>query len=669
LAKGNGAVAMSVKQKELSPSSTSQLNTLVQAISQSQHRYRELIDNLDQAVFTLSPDGEVRVANRLLSELFSVGFPDLIGRRLDEFMAEPHLESVKRWLPELVARGSWSGTVPVRLKSESRTRQFACWFQPVLEEGRVASVIGWARDVTAQAESLIERHEIERRLQQEKEFVRRLIDSHPDVISVLDCEGRFIYASRRIKEVMGKDPGDYAGVHVGENVHPDDRARVVKHFADFVSGRSKESAVEFRASHGDDSWRTLRVTIGLMRDDSNKVTGVVASTSDITESRLAENQLAQNEKLTAMGQMLAGAAHELNNPLTAILGVADLLRERAADDLTRRHADLVLQQARRAAAIVQNLVSFSRPVSQGLSQIRLDEIVRNALDHQRASLSQQNIRIELDSAPNLPTVNGDPRLLAQVFENIITNAGQAISSVRSGGLLKISIQSANDFVRVSITDDGAGIQPENISKLFDPFFTTKRPGGGAGLGLTIGVAIIKEHGGRIEVASAPGAGATFDVFLPSAVNQGVRPATGASPAGSAAPSCANGLKGHTVLVVDDEESIREIVQQGLAARGMIVRDAASSEAALSLLESSPCEVVLCDFNLPGMSGEELFERLRAQRGSISPLFVFMTGELVDSEVVDRMREKGARVLQKPFAVSALTTLLTEILEPHPAGAK
>ena len=123
---------MSVKEKELSPSSTSQLNTLVKAISQSQHRYRELIDNLDQAVFTLSPVGEVRVANRLLSELFGVGFPDLIGRRLDEFVAEPELQSVKRWLPELVARGSWSGTVPVRLKSESRTRQFACWFQPVL---------------------------------------------------------------------------------------------------------------------------------------------------------------------------------------------------------------------------------------------------------------------------------------------------------------------------------------------------------------------------------------------------------------------------------------------------------------------------------------------------------------------------------------------------------
>ena len=148
--------------KDLSASSTSPLDNLVQAISQSQHRYRELIDNLDQAVFTVAPDGEVRVANRLLSETLGVGFHDLIGHRLGEFLAEPNLEDAQRWLPELIARGSWSATVSVRLKNESRIQQFACWFQPVIEEGRVVSVIGRARDVTVQMESVHERHEIER---------------------------------------------------------------------------------------------------------------------------------------------------------------------------------------------------------------------------------------------------------------------------------------------------------------------------------------------------------------------------------------------------------------------------------------------------------------------------------------------------------------------------
>jgi PAS domain S-box-containing protein len=665
-------LAMSeVEQKELS-GSASQLDQLVEAISRSQHRYRELIDNLDLAVFTLSPNGEVLVANRLLSELFGVGFHELIGRHLSEFLAEPDMQRAKSWLPELIARGWWSGNISVRLRNESRIRHFSCWFQPILGEGHATSVIGWARDVTVQAESATERHEIERRLRQEQEFVRRLIDSHPDVISMLDCEGRFLYASRRLKDVMGREPADYAGLPVENNVHPGDKDRVAKHFEDFVSGKSNESSLEFRAQHADGTWRTLRVTIGLMRDDSNKVTGMVASTRDITAARLAESQLLQKETLAAMGQMLAGAAHELNNPLTAILGVADLLRERAGDDLSRRHAELVLQQARRAASIVQNLVTFCRPAGQGFSQLRVDEIVRSALARQQTLLSQQNIRVEFDSAPDLPLVDGDAKLLAQVFENLIINASQAISPAHSGGLLKIAVAPADDFVRVSVTDDGPGIQPENMPKLFDPFFTTKRPGGGAGLGLTIAVAVIKEHGGRIKVASTPGAGATFDVLLPSAGAHSQSPASSPSFVRASAPSAASGLSGlhgHTVLVVDDEESIREIVQEGLSARGMIVRGAESSEAALASLAVSSCEVVLCDFNLPGLSGEELFGRLLEQGGASSPLFVFMTGELVDAGVVERVQEKGAHVLQKPFAISALTSLLGEILQPQPAAAK
>ena len=172
-----------------------------------------------------------------------------------------------------------------------------------------------------------------------------------------------------------------------------------------------------------------------------------------------------------------------------------------------------------------------------------------------------------------------------------------------------------------------------------------------------------------QAGAAPGSGATVGVLLPVAANESLPQSSSPARVANATSSSANGLTGHSVLVVDDEESIREIVQQGLSMRGMIVRGAASSEAALSSLAADPCEVVLCDFNLPGLSGEALLEQLRARHGSESPLFVFMTGEIVDGEVVERVRGKGARVLQKPFAVSTLTTLLAEILQPQPAGAK
>jgi CheY-like chemotaxis protein len=257
-----------------------------------------------------------------------------------------------------------------------------------------------------------------------------------------------------------------------------------------------------------------------------------------------------------------------------------------------------------------------------------------------------------------------------VFLNILANAAQSISPAREQGQVDITVARTGDQIRVTFADDGPGIPAEIIGKIFDPFFTTKRPGGGSGLGLTISLAVIKEHGGTIEIESGSGPGATIHVLLPAAAASEVSPAPAASRAKSA-PALAGhaALGGHSVLIVDDEEGIREIVQDGLSARGMRVEAAESSEAALDYLAKNTCEIVLCDFNLPGMSGEKLFEELRTRLGDSMPRFVFMTGELVSPAVTERFREKGARVLQKPFQLSGLATLLTELLQPEPSQAK
>jgi CheY-like chemotaxis protein len=257
-----------------------------------------------------------------------------------------------------------------------------------------------------------------------------------------------------------------------------------------------------------------------------------------------------------------------------------------------------------------------------------------------------------------------------VFSNLIVNAEQAICSVRDRGTLRISLARNETKISAAFTDDGAGIQPENIGKIFDPFFTTKRPGGGTGLGLTICLALAKEHGGTIDVQSSPGKGATFRVWLPIAAGEASptsRPARDASSVASPAlaPALPAALKGHSALVVDDEESIREIVQEGLMARGMKVEGAASSEEALSHLVGNSYDVILCDFNLPGLSGEQLFERLRSEAGSSAPRFVFMTGDMLAPETIAAFGEKGAYVMQKPFHVSALASLLADLLAPQP----
>jgi PAS domain S-box-containing protein len=758
----------------LSPPTDAQFEKLLDLITRSQHNMRELIDTLDHAVFTLSPEGIFRVANHYVAETFAVPFQDLIGHRLDEFFVEPSREQAGRALLRFLNEGSWAGRLAVRLKRDGQLHYFDCRFEAVRKDGRVSAVSGWARDVTSQHESEIrfselfeslregiffttpegqvldanpalvqmlgyeskeelqqinfrevyvdafqrdsvfreldekgsvqdreillqrkdrvkivclgsgfairdsfgrvvrtqgtfvditERREMEKRLHQEQEFVRRLIASFPDMIAVLDREGRYTYVSPRVQEVLGLPPQGYIGQTLGGRAHEEDQPRVSKMFYDVISGRETYAQVEFRSRHAaDGTWRMLRASAAPLFDSNGKITGVVASARDITDSRRAEQQTAEKEKFAAMGHMMAGAAHELNNPLTAILGVSDLLRERAPDDAMRRQVEIVLQQARRAAAIVQNLLAFSRPPAQGRTRLHLEQIVQRVLQSHQASLQQKRIHVEFSAPENLPGF--DAKLLTQVFSNLIANAEQAISGFRGSGTLRISLTASNGTLCASFEDDGPGIPPEVIGKIFDPFFTTKRPGGGSGLGLTICLAVVKEHGGRIEVESPAGAGATIRIYLPAASD--AIPQISSAPISSApavAPQASPALQSHTILVVDDEESIREIVQEGLSARGMNVEGVASSEEALEHFANHSYEIVLCDFNLPGMNGEQLFEQVRARAKGPAPRFVFMTGDMLDPSMVTAFSEKGAHVLQKPFHVSALAALLAEILQP------
>jgi PAS domain S-box-containing protein len=756
----------------------SALLRLNEQISRSQRGYRELIDNLDQALFTLSLQGEVRVANRRLSEMVGASFQDLIGRKITDFIESPGLAELERALPILLTQGTWSGTSPVRLKAEKENRYFYCWLQAVEDEERTRSITGWARDVTAQHESEIrfaelfeslregivfstpdgrlldanpalvqmlgfdtkeellrhnfadfydqpedrgkfirlveekgsvqnveivlrrndgrriyalttgfairdvsgkpvrlqgiimdvtERLEIERKLHREQEFGRQLIECFPDLIAVMDREGRFTFVSDRIRGMLGVTPQDYLGRRIGSSTHPDDHDPLLKMVRDIVEGRTGNAQLESRVRHANGEWRTLRTSASPMFDEEGRITGVVASVRDVTEAHLAEQRSAQKEKLAAMGQMMAGAAHELNNPLTAILGVSDLLRERAADDTTRRQTDLVLQQARRAAAIIQNLLAFSRPGTQGRAKLRLDEVLRDVIRSQSASLAAKNIAIKFNSSRDISPVEGDRRLLTQIFSNLLINAEQSIAAARDRGAVEVSLAGSDERVCVTVTDDGPGIPAENLPKIFDPFFTTKRPGGGSGLGLTICLAIVKDHGGTIEVDSEPGSGASFRVFLPAVREEVKLPQ--ATKSVEAASAASDSLAGHTVLIVDDEESIREIVQEGLSARGLQVRAVGSCEEAMTYLGANRCDVVICDFNLPGMNGEEFFERITTdQRITQLPRFVFITGDLAESESFDHLRQKGASVLQKPFHVTALAKLLASLLQRQPSGS-
>jgi PAS domain S-box-containing protein len=374
------------------------------------------------------------------------------------------------------------------------------------EAGKLIRYQGTLVDVT-------ERRKLERQVAQQEEFRRRLLESFPDLILVVDMEERYTFASSRVEDVLGCTSEGLLGKKISET--QGSSPELVALYRDVVAGKVFESA-EYGARRGDGSGQTMRASASQFFDADNKLAGVIISVRDITREKKFEQQVVQSERLAAMGAMIGGVAHELNNPLTSILGVSDLLQDSQTTDSARKQVAILQQQARRAAEIVHNLTYFATPPTPGKTRVNLGDIVERTLNLHSYSLRKNNITVDFIREPGLPYVQGDPHQLMQIFLNLILNAEQAIREAREKGTLRIRLGTAGQSVWASFLDDGPGIPAAILASIFDPFYTTKRPGRGTGLGLSICKSVMKEHNGTVEAANAPGGGAVFTVTLPAA---------------------------------------------------------------------------------------------------------------------------------------------------------
>ncbi|HWY54044.1 MAG TPA: PAS domain S-box protein [Terriglobales bacterium] len=373
--------------------------------------------------------------------------------------------------------------------------------------GKIVRYQGTLVDVT-------QRREMEKALRRQEEFQRYLLESFPDLILVIDLNGRYSFVSSRIHDLRGYKPEDLLGKKVEEE--EDHSPELLGLYRDLVTSRRMFGSCDYNARHRDGSWRTMRASASPLFDAENKLSGAIVSVRDITVEKKLEQQIIQSERLAAMGQMIGGFAHELNNPLTSILGMSELLQEGEAPESVRKQMVILQQQARRAAEIVQNLMYFSRPPAPGKSPIDLAELVQRTLHLHAYSLRKSNITVDFLKENSVPAISGDAHQLMQVFLNLILNSEQAMREVRDRGTLRIRMEKNQKSVSVIFQDDGPGISPDILPNIFDPFYTTKRPGRGTGLGLSICKAILREHNGNVEAASGPGGGAVFTVTLPVA---------------------------------------------------------------------------------------------------------------------------------------------------------
>jgi len=359
---------------------------------------------------------------------------------------------------------------------------------------------------------ITEKRSMERQIAQQEEFRGRLLESFPDLILVIDLEERYTFVSARSADLLGYRPHEMLRKKISELT--DYSADMLSLYQSIVSGKEAFGAAEYGMRHRNGSWRTMRASGSQLVDAEGKISGVIVSIRDITVERKLEQQIVESERLAAMGAMIGGVAHELNNPLTSILGVSELLQDTEGNETTRKHLMMLQQQARRAAEIVQNLTYFSRPPAPGKSRINLVEVVERTLNLHAYSLRKNNITVDLLKEAGVPYALGDPHQLMQVFLNLIVNAEQAIREARDRGTLRIRFGKGEGTVWVSFHDDGPGIAKENLTSIFDPFYTTKRPGRGTGLGLSICKSVMKEHNGSIEAANTADRGAVFTVTLP-----------------------------------------------------------------------------------------------------------------------------------------------------------
>ena len=630
----------------------------------SEARFTELFETLQEGIYIVTPEDRILEVNPALVRMLGYDSKEeLLNRKVSEIFADKeqrlHLAREVNLEPspegrEITLRRK-DGQSIVCLNTSTAVRDTG---------GKIVRYQGALADIT-------ERRAMEKRLHKQQEFARRLVDSFPDLILVVDTERRYTFVSPRVKEVLGYDPQEAIGLIFGDRTHVEDRGALLAVFDDLFQGKRNFSSIEVRVRHKLGEWRRLRCHFSPLFDENGKIEGVVVSCRDITEVKRLEEQLIQAEKLAAMGQMLAGVAHELNNPLTAILGASELLRDRGSvDEGVRRQLDMTYRQARRAARIVQNLLEFSRPASPQKKALDLNNIVDRTLQLHEHSLRRNSVEVDFRPSPGLPVTVGDANQLIQVFLNLISNAEQAIREVRPSGRIQIRLGRSGSRIFAAVQDDGAGIKPETLPKIFDPFFTTKRPGGGTGLGLSICLSIVREHGGDIEAESLPAGGAAFTVYLPIALSQGSNPASREpdSSAEMVAPTV-EALKNRPILVVDDEESIRSLLQEGLSAHGLKVDCAATAEEALAMVLRAKYDAILCDLNLsgsgPNSDGYSVAQRLRIAAGSNKPELIYMSGDVEEAQgsrgVADYRR------LQKPFRISDVLNTLLDVFSRAPVG--
>ena len=589
-------------------------------------------------ILMLDPRDRVARVNGATAALFATEAARLVGIPFARFFPRAERDQLRRDLQR--ARHGHQTHLEAHLQLRGGQRRLVdLAIAGLRTESDCHGTVVTIRDLTEQRQA----HE---EVARSESRYRHLFEDASDAIMTFDSLGRFTSVNGAGEEISGYPRDELMGKFFGPLLPLTELPRAVSEFRKALAGSPGQfDSIVIRK---DGERRHITITYSCPQRSQE----VLCVIRDATEEKQLQQQLIQSEKMAAIGQLVSGVAHELNNPLASISAFAQLLLADTALPTKDRHgAEVIVAEARRASRIVHNLLTFARQHRAEKAFADVNKVLEDTLDLRAYELNVRGVRIQRDLAEPPPSTMVDVYQLQQVLLNLVTNAEQAMAACdRPHHRLTVRTRGGHDHVRIEVEDTGTGIPEESLDRIFNPFYTTKALGEGTGLGLSISLGIISEHGGRVWAENLGTGGSRFCIDLPR-----LEPAMAdvASPA-EVRPSPRSELR---ILIADDEMPLRLALSQYFRQLGHTVTAVASGREAIAGAAAEWFDVVLLDMRMPDISGRQVFEQWRVENPALAERVVFLTGDIVSSELQGFLSRTGRPFLSKPFELESLLQYL------------
>lgn len=621
---------------------------------------RAAIEALDEGVMLYDPNLCLELHNNKAKEIFFEGKEDFeLGGSFYE-LCEYYAMKKILVVPEGVSKEEWA-TLSVRdvMNGVKNSELTTTAGRKILASSYRTNMGGYLftfRDITEQFRAQTAE-------QAANELLRDAIESLDEGVMLYDKDLHLELFNQKANKLFFDGKGDFK---IGNTFYEICEYFALSGILVMPEGLSKEDWANFAVQDVRDYAINSQITTvegRLLLASSHKTNsgGYLLTFKDVTEQQTMQSELEQeryrahqNEKLSALGELLAGVAHELNNPLSIVVGYSLMLQDNIRDPVQRKRIERISQAAERCAKIVKMFLAMARQNPLEIENSSLNEILKMVVDIGLSDIEDAAIEFSLD--PNLPDVEVDADQMAQVFTNLIMNARQALTDNEENGRINVSsrYEKRSNNVVVSISDNGIGISKDIQKRIFEPLFTTKESGVGTGVGLALSHRIVSSHGGELSVESDLGAGATFHVRLEAArkLRQVI-----------SEPSSEDELtKVLKICVIDDEEDVASMIQEILENTGHLVDVYNSPQSALEQCKAKHFDVILCDMKMPEMNGQEFYKAFMASSFSNKTKIAFITGDTMSPTVAKFFKKTSVAYLEKPIVPNELLALVGELYE-------